>query len=92
MLERHPIPSSETRLHLTPSGDGKMKMRIMFTPEDEGDEKALTNFITKQRHPNTQLTANVCSKCGKPVDQKVVNYCKIQYQGKTLCRECQEGD
>jgi len=31
-----------------------------------------------------------CVKCGKDVDQKVVNFCKVRYKGKTLCRDCQK--
>ena len=39
---------------------------------------------------------NNCAKCGKDVDQAVINFCthpaqKDRFKGKVYCRECQEG-
>lgn len=47
--------------------------------------------------PNSQTSlTNVCAKCGKEVEQAVINYCthpkqKDRFKGKVYCRECQEG-
>ena len=39
---------------------------------------------------NSNSKPPVCSKCGKDVDKKVVNFCKVRFKGRTICRECQK--
>lgn len=67
---------------------------------DKTIREILQNILTPEQviNPGVQpsqqqnLPENpVCSKCGKTVDQKVVNFCKVRYKGTILCRECQEG-
>ena len=76
-------------------------MKLMINNKTDNKEHA--EFMLKNLYDYEQSTGNttqdklpensgkqVCSKCGTAVDQKVVNYCKHQFQGRTLCRECQE--
>ncbi len=75
-----------------------MKTGYLFIPENEDDRIKVhafwTGYNNNQTANQSTLTNNknnTCSKCGKTVDQKVINYCKIQYDGAIFCRACQEG-
>jgi hypothetical protein len=44
-------------------------------------------------HENNNTTTNTCDKCGIGVEEKVAYYCRMhksKFNGKTLCRECQQ--
>ena len=51
-------------------------------------EAALEKLSCFKNSGNSVLP--VCVKCGEQVDQKVVNFCKVRYKGKILCRDCQK--
>ena len=72
-------------------------------PETKEERKTLLEFLDQN---NAEIKNNlnkdaypkelpVCSKCGKTVDQKVVNFCthptqQQKFDNKILCRECQK--
>ena len=75
-----------------------MKMEIDLEKDDLVHVAKVIEFWTGFRNKNFTVTSqrtltksdNVCSKCGLAVDQKVVNFCKVRFNGKILFRDCQE--
>lgn len=74
-----------------------MRRGILLIPDNDEDEQKIIEFWTGQTNNQSNpeqkkiVQEPVCSKCGKAVDQKVVNFCRIKYKGTILCRDCQEG-
>jgi len=81
---------------------------FVFNPEVESERETARQIIkfyeqNQKENPKQQKIdseqdskEDVCAKCGKEVDQKVINYCthpdqKSRFKNKILCRECQEG-
>ena len=67
-------------------------MKYQFCLVFESKEEMDTVLEKLQVKPNQSKLPGkfFCEECNKEVDQKVVNYCKIQFDGHTYCRECQK--
>ena len=67
-------------------------MKIIIDPKTDTKEdvqQVIDFWYGRNTSKGQQKITPVCEKCGTEVDQKVVNYCKVQYQGKIICRDCQ---
>lgn len=75
-----------------------MKYKFMILAETKEERDKLIEFLDKNKAeyitPNldqSQLPGkSCCEDCNKEVEQKVVNYCKIQFDGHIYCRDCQK--
>jgi len=78
----------------------------MLIPENDDELNLILSFIKNQttekpnpgQQPEQQTIKDetpTCDKCGKTVDQKVVNFCthptqQQKFKNQILCRECQK--